>query len=810
MMGTLLQDLRYGVRMLLRQPGFTAVAIITLALGIGANSAIFSVVNAALLRPLPFKDSEQLVKLWESKVESSLGQNFQGSVSFLNLKDWREQNKSFDGLAAYQFSNYSMQAQGSPERVSGVGVSSSFFELLKVTPQIGRAFLEGEDEQGHNRVVVLSDALWRRDFAADSSIVGKNILLGGENYLVVGIMPPGFQFPSRSTQLWTPLDLTQQQLTNRDEHFLQVLGRLKSGVTLGEAQADLSTIARRIEQQYPDIQTGRGVLLIPLQEEMVRFARPALLMLLAAVGFVLLIACTNVANLLLARAAARRREIAIRNALGAGRWRLIQQFLTESVLLFLLGGTLGLIVANWGVDALRAWASRLLPRVSEVGLDWRVVGFTLLLSFLTGIVFGLAPALQSSRTDVQAALKEGGNAGGTTQRNWVRSFLVVVEIASALVLLIGAGLLIKSFARLQQTDAGFKSDNVLTAAVTLPTAKYSTPQSKTIFYQEVLEKVSALPGVESAGFVNLIPVQQAGYNGKFWVEGQGDYGQGREPIAEYRAATPDYFRTLQIPLTDGRYFIAQDEEQSAPVAIVNQTLVRHYFPQENPLGKRLRTEDTGWLEIVGVVRDVKQGGLTQPVLPEIFVPYTQAKSPNLTQGMSLVVRSSSSDPAKLTTSIRGAVQETDAGQPVHNVQTMQEILAQSISDRRLTMWLLSIFAGVAMLLSMIGIYSVMSYVVTQNTREIGIRMALGAQQRDVLKLIVGQGLTLALIGICAGLIGSLWLTKLVESLLFGVRATDPLVFVAVSVLLIMVAILASYLPARRATKVDPMIALRYE
>lgn len=807
-MNTLLRDIRFSLRMLLRQPGFTVVAIITLALGIGANSAIFSVVNSALLRPLPFKDSEQLVKLWESKFESSLGQNFQGSVSYLNLKDWREQNKSFESIAGYQFANYSMQATGSPERVSGVGVSASLFDVLKVTPQMGRAFLAGEDEAGRNRLVVLSDALWRRDFAADPSIVGKNILLGGENYTVVGIMPAAFQFPSRSTQLWVPLDLTHEQVTNRDEHFLQVIGRLKPGVTPGEAQANLSAIAQRIEQQYPDIQAGRGVKLIQLQEEMVRFARPALLMLLGAVGFVLLIACTNVANLLLARAAARRREIAIRNALGAGRWRLIRQFLTESVLLFLLGGTLGLLVANWGVDALRAWASRLLPRVSEIGLDWRVVGFTLLLSFLTGIVFGLAPALQSSRTDVQSALKEGGNSGGATQRNWMRNFLVVVEVAAALVLLIGAGLLIKSFARLQQTDAGIRSDNVLTAAVTLPTAKYSTPQSKTLFYNQVLEKVSSLPGVESAGFVNMVPIQQSGYNGKFWVEEQG-YAQGQEPLAEYRTSSPDYFRTLDIPLTDGRYFSPQDQEKTVPVAIINQTLARHYFPKSSALGKRIRMEDTDWLTIVGVVRDVRQAGLTQPVLPEIFVPYAQAVSPNLAQSMSLVVRSSS-DPAKLTASLRSAVQEVDAGQPIHNVQTMQEIISQSVSDRRLTMWLLSIFAGVAMLLSMIGIYSVMSYVVTQNTREIGIRMALGAQARDVLKLIVGQGLMLALIGIGLGLLGSLWLTKLVESLLFGVTATDPIVFAAVSALLIMVAILASYLPARRATKVDPMIALRYE
>ena len=802
-------DLSYAARMMLKQPGFTVVAVLTLALGIGANSAIFSVVNAVILRPLPFPNPEQLVMLWEVKTEQAMGQVFKGTASFSNFKDWREQNDSFADLTAYQQAGFSLQGKDTPERVAGATVTPNFFDVVGVGPQMGRALQEADGRPESPRVVVLSDRLWRQNFGAEGSILGKPITLSGQQYTVVGVMPPGFQFPSPTTQIWTPLELTPDQSSNRDNHWLLVLGRLKPGVTLEQAQAGMSTIARRIEQQYPEIQTGRGVGLVALQEELVQFVRPALFVLLGAVGFVLLIACTNVANLLLARSAARRKEVAIRTALGAARGRLIRQFLTESLLLFVIGGGLGLLVSKWGVDVLVSWASAFLPRAGEVRLDGRVVAFTLLLSLLTGLIFGLVPAIQSSKTDVQTALKEGGNSGQSPRGNWIRSSLVVLEIAAALILLVGAGLLIKSFMQLLGTDPGLKPENVVTMGLTLPQSVYSTPQSRAAFYQQVLDRVAAGPGVEAAGVVKILPIQNSGYNGKIWVEGEAAPEPGREPIAEYRAASPDYFRALGIPLVGGRFFNQQDRTEAIPVAIINEAFSRRYLRGRAPLGHRIHKEETGWLTIVGVVGDVRQSGLTRAVMPEVYTPYSQPESATLTQGMSLVVRARG-EPSELVASIRRSIQEVDPNQPVHNVQTMQEVIYRSVSDRRLTMLLLTTFASVALFLAMIGIYSVMSYVVTQNTREIGIRMALGAQGRDVLKLVVGQGLMLILLGIMLGLMASLALTRLIRSLLFGVAATDPLTFVYVSLFLAVVALLACYLPARRATRVDPMVALRYE
>ncbi|MBD0372856.1 MAG: ABC transporter permease [Pyrinomonadaceae bacterium] len=807
-MSSLWKDLSYAARMMLRQPGFTIVAILTLALGIGANTAIFSVVNAVLLRSLPFPQPEQLVMLWEVKTARGPGSWFKGTVSYSNFKDWREQNDSFTDMAAYQMAGYSLQGKDVPERVTGATVTANFFDVVGVSPIAGRGFQAEDEQPASKRVVVLSDALWRRNFGADAGIIDREITLSGRQYTVIGVMPQGFQYPSRSTQFWTPLDLTEEQISNRDEHWLMTLARLKPGVTIEEAQAGMTTIARRIEQQYPEIQTGRGVQLVPLHEELVSFARPALLMLLGAVGFVLLIACTNVANLLLARSASRRREIAIRMALGAGRWHLIRQFLTESVLLFIMGGTLGLLIAKWGIDTLSSWASIFTPRFGEANLDGRVMSFTLLISFLTGVIFGLAPAVQSSKTDVQTALKEGGSTGGTP-RNWIRSTLVVLEVAAALVLLVGAGLLIKSFTRLLSTDTGMQTENVITAGLTLPQALYSTNDARTAFYQKVLDNLSTRPAVKAAGVINILPIQNTGHNGKIWVEGEAAPPPGSEPIAEYRAASPDYFSTLCIPLVEGRYFNAQDRQGAVPVAIVNKTFARRYLRGRAPLGQRVRKEETGWLSIVGVVGDVKQSGLTQAVMPEVYTSYAQTESGTLTQGMTLVVRAEG-ERTELVSSIRRAVAEADPAQPVHNVQTMQEVINNSVSDRRMTMQLLAIFAGLALFLAMIGIYSVMAYVVTQNTREIGLRMALGAQARDVLKLVVGQGMVLTVLGIALGLVASLALTRLIKSLLFGVEATDLLTFICVSLFLILVAGLACYIPARRATRIDPMVALRYE
>jgi len=803
-MQTLLHDLRYGLRMLAKKPGFTVVAMFTLALGIGANSAIFSVVNGVLLRPMPLEDPDRLIKIWES-----LPSGGQGTASAPNLKDWREQNTVFRGIAAYTPSNLNLGGQDSPERLSGVAVSTNFFDVVGVRPRLGRAFQIGEDEAGRNHVALLSHRLWQRAFGGDAGVVGKDVLLNGESYTVVGVMPPEFRFPSRLIEVWVPLVIPPDQINNRGSHWMFTLARLKPDVGFEQAREQMVTIAKRLEQQYPDSQAGRGVFLIPLQEETVQGIRPALRALMFAVGFVLLIACANVANLLLAGATSRRREIAVRTALGAGRLRLVRQLLTESLLLAVAGGALGLALAKWGVAALLVLAENFLPRANEVGLDWRVAAFTAALSLLTGVFFGLIPALQSSRVDLQSALKEGAGAGGGAQTNWLRSGLVVLEVAATLVLLIGAGLLIKSFIRLYETDLGFKAENILTMSLALPQAKYPDAQAAAAFHQKLLERVAALPGARSAGVINYLPLQQWGFNGGIDIEGQGPYEPGRGPLAEFRAISPDYFRTLGIPLVSGRSFTSQDQGNSAPVVIVNQTLAQRYMPGQNPIGKRIRSIGNDWRTVVAVVGDVRQSGVTRAVRAEVFVPVTQAIWTSLTQTMSLAVRADA-EPEALIAVVRNAVREVDPAQPVFNVKTMEAVVADSVSDRRLNMLLLGIFAAVALTLAVIGIYSVMSYTVSQSAREIGIRMALGARSTDVLKLVVGQGMALTLVGVGLGVAGAFGLTRLMATLLYGVTATDPLTFAVVAVSLTLVVLVACWLPARRATKVDPLTALKDE
>jgi putative ABC transport system permease protein len=803
-MQTLLHDLRYGMRMLAKRLGFTVVAVFTLALGIGANSAIFSVVNGVLLRPLSLDDPDRLIKIWETFLPGG-----QGTVSAPNLKDWREQNTVFNGIASYNFSSLNLGGQDSPERLSGATVSTNFFDVVGVRPRLGRAFQIGEDEAGRNRVALLSHRLWQRAFGGDAGVVGKDVLLNGESYTVVGVMPPEFRFPSRLTEVWVPLVIPPDQVNNRGSHWMFTLARLKPDVGFEQAREQMVTIAKRLEQQYPDSQAGRSVFLIPLQEETVQGIRPALRALMFAVGFVLLIACANVANLLLARATSRRREIAVRTALGASRLRLVRQLLTESLLLAAAGGALGLALAKWGMEALLVLAENFLPRANEIGLDWRVAAFTAALSLLTGVFFGLIPALQSSRIDLQSELKEGAGAGGGAQTNWLRGGLVVLEVAATLVLLIGAGLLIKSFIRLYETDLGFKAENILTMSLALPQAKYPDAQAAAAFHQKLLERVAALPGARSAGVINYLPLQQWGFNGGIDIEGQGPYEPGREPLAEFRAISPDYFRTLGIPLVSGRSFTSQDQGVSARVVIVNQALAQKYMPGQDPIGKRIRAIGDDWRTVVAVVGDVRQSGVTQVARAEVFVPVTQAIWTSLTQTMSLAVRADA-EPEALIAAVRNAVREVDPAQPVFNVKTMEAVVADSISDRRLNMLLLGIFAAVALTLAVIGIYSVMSYTVSQSAREIGIRMALGARPMDVWKLVVGQGMGLTLVGVSLGVAGAFGLTRLMATLLYGVTVTDPLTFAAVSALLVIVALLACFVPARRATKVDPMVALRNE
>jgi putative ABC transport system permease protein len=803
-MQTILQDLRYGLRMLAKKPGFTVVAVFTLALGIGANSAIFSVVNGVLLRPMPLEDPNRLIKIWETFLPGG-----QGTVSVPNLKDWREQNTVFNGIAAYTFSSLNLRGQDTPERLQGAAVSSNFFDVVGVRPRLGRAFQTGEDEAGRGRVAMLSHRLWQRAFGGDAGVVGKEILLNGENYTVIGVTPPEFRFPSRLTEVWVPLVIPPDQVNNRGNHWMFTLGRLKPEVGFEQAREQMVAIAKRLEQQYPDNQAGRSVFLIPVQEETVQGIRPALRALMFAVGFVLLIACANVANLLLARATSRRREIAVRTALGAGRLRLVRQLLTESLILALAGGALGLALAKLGVEALLVLAANFLPRANEVGLDWRVAAFTVALSLLTGVFFGLLPALQSSRSDLQSALKEGGGAGSGAQTNWLRSALVVGEVAATLVLLIGAGLLIKSFIRLYETDLGFKAENVLTMSLALPQAKYPDVQAAAAFHQNLLDRVASLPGARSAGVINFLPLQNWGFNGGLTIEGQGPYEPGRQPLAEFRSISPDYFRTMSVPLIGGRFFTTQDQSRSAPVVIVNQTLAKQYLQGQDPIGKRIRVIGNDWRTVVGVVGDVRQSGVTQTARAEVFVPIPQAIWTPLTQTMSLAVRAEA-EPEALISAVRNAVKEIDPAQPVFNVKTMEAVVADSVSDRRLNMLLLGIFAGVALTLAVIGIYSVMSYTVSQHTREIGIRMALGARPMDVLMLVVGQGMGLTLVGVCLGVAGAFGLTRLMETLLYGVTATDPLTFAVISALLVVVALVACCVPARRATKVDPMIALRNE
>ena len=811
-MQTLLQDLRYGLRMLAKNSSFTAFAVITLALGIGANTAIFSVVNAALLRPLPYEDPDRLVYVWSA--EQTRGIN-QSTVSIPDLHDWRVLNRVFEGMAGWWSGSYNLSGGDEPQQVGGWTVSPNFFDVLGARPELGRTFAPDEEQGAKDRVVVLSHSLWTGSFGADPRILGRSIALDGESLTVLGVMPADFSSPFPDVQLWVPWPSRAESIAPRGERFMRVIARLKPGVTTEHAQADIDTIARRLGQEYKE-DAGVTAYVVPAGRQITGSVRPALLVLLGAVGFVLLIGCANLANLLLARSAAREREFAIRLALGAGKWDLVRQVLTESLLLSLSSGIVGILVAGWGVRYLRVIVAAQIPRAQDIGLDVPVLLFTLALSVGTGLAFGMFPALQSFKGQLNQSLKEGSRGlGGGVQGRRVRDLLVIWETALALVLLVGAGLLVNSFQRLRAINPGFNPDQVLTCQVSLPSSKYKDPQIVS-FFEQLLERVRALPGVKAAGATMTLPLRnpKGGYWGGLNIEGRPATARESIPIVSFVQVTPGYFRAMGIPIVRGRTFIDSDNsDQSPKVAIINVTLARRFFSDTNPIGKRIcMGEDPSkgpWLTVVGVVGDTALQSLTDPHFPQVFSPHAQGVEGGVAGNVELALRTAS-DPLSVAAGVRNAVHELDKDQSVADIQMLDKVVSVSLAQPRLNTLLLGGFAALALLLAAIGIYGVISYSVALRTREIGIRMALGAEQGDVLKLVIRHGMILALTGAAIGLVGALSLTRLMSSLLYGVQPSDPPTFLAVFVVLVGVALLSSYIPARRATKVDPMVALRYE
>lgn len=805
-MSNLWFDLRYALRFLLKNPGFTLVAVLALALGIGANSAIFSVVNAVLLRPLPFRDADRLVMLWGSEPQLK-----KAPILIREFLDWKEQSRAFEHIAAYAEDNFTLVTTESPERIKGARASSDFFDLLNVAPARGRTFLPEEDVPGSNRVVIISHNLWQNRLGADPAIVGQQLRLNGESFSVVGVLPADFRF-IESADLWVPIALSRGG-GNQKLRYLKVVARLKPGVTHALAQAEMDALASNLRQQYPDAGQQAGVKVVALQDDIVGDVRQSLLVLFGAVGFVLLIACANVANLLLARATGRRKEIAVRLALGATRSRVVRQLLTESVLLALVGGALGLLVALWGKNLLRVGLSGApfsSSYIDKVGLDWRVLGFTLVASALTGVICGLTPALHATRQDLNESLKrEGRGAVAGSRRNPLPGLLVLLEVSVALVLLIGAGLMIHSFLRLQRVEPGFNPRNALTMRIALPTSKYESGAEQAAFFQEVMQRVKTLPGVRHAGAINNLPLSKTNVNGVFMIEGRGPWPPGGEPLAEFRLITPEYLSAMEIPLLKGRPFGDADNEKAPGVVLINDTMARQFWGGEDPLGKRLRlgrAEDAfPYLTIVGVVGDVKHFGLNREPRPEVYIPHPQFPAP----AMTLVVRTVN-DAANLAASVRAQVNGVDPYQPVYNVTTLESLLDESVAQPRLYMKMLGAAAGVAVLLAAVGIYSVIAYSVNQRRHEIAVRMALGAQPRHVLRMVVIQGMIPALAGVLVGLALAFTLTRLISAMLFGVSSTDPWTFAGISLLLTVVALLASYIPARKVTQIDPVAVLRNE
>jgi putative ABC transport system permease protein len=789
--------------MLLKNPAFTAVAVLTLALGIGANTAIFSLVNGVFLRPLPYKDASQLVFIAATNRR-------QGSkvdvMSYPDFADWRAQNHVFSGLAAYRAQYYDLSGARQPERIRGVRVTEDLLPLLDESPELGRSFLPEEYQAGKDHVALVSDGLWRRLFAADPHLVGKTLKLNDEIYTVIGVMPPRFQFPpTEVAALYTPLAPDG----NRNHGWLWAVGRVKPGMSLREAQAEMDTIARRLEQQYPSSNKGEGVNVLPLQESVVGNLRPAFLVFVCAVGPVLLIACANVANLMLSRTTARERELAVRAALGAGRGRLIQQLLTESALLSLMGGGLGLVLAFWGADVLVAMLRQRLsiPLLANISIDRWVLGFTLLVSLFTGMIFGLFPALAASHVELNESLKAGGRIVAESLRPVrLRSVLVVSEVALALVLLVGAGLMIRSFLLLTNVETGVDVQNVLALDVSLYESKYAQPHVRAGFLQQAVERVRALPGVQSASWVTDVPLTENFDGLSFSIAGQPD-PPGKRRHASFNVVGPGYFKTLGIPVIRGRDFADRDTDASSGVVLINQAMVRRFWPDQDPVGQQITMDGKSFFSIVGVVGNVRQLGQASETSPEVYLSYLQ--DPVDWPYRTLIVRSAG-DPLKMIGSIEQAVWSVNKDQPLSNIRTMEQVLADSVAQPRIFTLLLGVFAGLALLLASVGIYGVVSYSVTQRTHEVGVRMALGAEYADVLRLVVGQAMVLAAIGLGIGLAGALALTRFLSGFLYGVRPTDSMTFAAVVLVLAGVALLACYIPARRAKKVDPTVALRYE
>ena len=807
MFADLTQDLRYGLRTLAKNPGFTAVAVVALALGIGANTAIFSVVNAVLLRPLPFKNPEQLVMVWENAAHLGFPKNTPPPANFL---DWQKQNSVFTGMAAMVERSLNLTGVGEPERLDGRRVSANMFEVLGVPALFGRTFVPDDDRPG-THVVLLSHSLWQRRFGSEPGVIGRALTLNGESYTVVGVMPPSVHLPGYGNwndQVWVPIAFPNEEAAQRGNHFLQVIARMKPGVALKQAQAEMGTIAARLAQQYPDYNTRTDAVVVPLQEELVGDIKPALLVLLGAVAFVLLIACANVANLLLARAAVRQKEIALRLALGASRSRLTRQFLTESVLLALFGGGVGLLLALAAIRVLKTFVPTTISQAQMINIDAKVLVFTALVAVLTGIVFGLAPATQASHFNLNETLKEGGRDSVGGKGNRLRSLLVVTEVAVSFLLLVGAGLLINSFFHLRNLDPGFRADHLLTMKVDLSEVKYPDRERRSAFFDEVMRRVRALPGVQSAAVAGNLPLTYNGDSMSIGAEGIADPPPDQRPDVIFRAVGPGYFNTMGIPLLRGRDFSDQDKADSTYVVVISEKTAQHFWPGQNPIGKRLKpgstTSDAPWREVIGVVKDVRQNDFIAAPKMQMYFTYRQLKdlAPN-----ALVVRTSV-EPMSLAASVRNAIWSVDKDQTVADIDTMDHIVAEAVARQRFSMLLLGLFATLALVLASVGIYGVMSYSVAQRTREIGIRIALGARRGDVLRMTVTQGLKLVGLGMVTGLAAAFVLTRVMASLLFGISATDPITFIGISLVLLAVAVLANYIPALRATKVDPMIALR--